>query len=344
MSSHPKLSILIVNWKSVDFLEKCLASIYSTCGSISFEVIVYDNASFDGSEAMIRSRFSGVQFIQGMENVGFAQSNNLAFQVARGEYLLFLNPDTELTELSLDTLCACLDLFPKAGIVGPRLLNSDLSLQDSCVQSFPTIANQILDTHVLRRIFPNADLWGNRAVQQTGNVPIKTDAVSGACLLARRTAFEAAGCFTTAYFMYCEDVDLCYKVALAGWDVLHLGSAVVVHHGGQSSSKEIKSNFAAIMTRESLYRFMLMRRSPTYARVFRFCVAIIALARIVLLAAASVVTLGMARPSLKPAFVKWWGILRWALGLEAWADQNRNSVTVPHKARENTRLYAKFEN
>src|SRR5581483_631841 len=195
-------------------------------------------------------------------------------------------PDTEVKEHSLSRLCECLDSFPKAGIVGPRVLNSDLTLQDSCVQLFPTIRNQIVDAYFLRRIFPSFDLWGTRALQKPNDAPIKTEAVSGACLLARREAFEAAGHFTTAYFMYCEDVDLCYKVGLAGWDVLHLGSAVVVHHGGQSSSKETRSNFAAVMTRESLYRFMIIRRSLVYARMFRFAIAIAALGRIVLLSAA----------------------------------------------------------
>lgn len=324
MFNDPKLSILIINWKSVDFLKKCLLSIYSIRADVSFEVIVYDNASFDGSEAMVRSQFPDVCFIQGRQNVGFAQANNLAFRSAHGRYLLFLNPDTELNEHSLGRLCECLDSFPKAGIVGPRLLNSDLTLQDSCVQSFPTVVNQVLDADFLRQAFPKSVLWGNRVLQEASDLPIKTEAVSGACLLAKREAFEAAGQFTSDYFMYGEDVDLCYKVEKAGWDVLHLGSAIVIHHGGQSSNKESKSNFAAIMMRESLYKFMRMRRGLAYARIFRFAMAVTAMARIAMLGTIVVATLGKARSSLRSAFAKWWGILRWALGLEAWTERNRS--------------------
>lgn len=317
---NPQLSIVIVNWKSVDFLEKCLSSIYSSAAKCVFEVIVYDNASFDGSEAMVRSRFAGVQFIQGGQNVGFAQANNLAFQHAKGSYILFLNPDTELKERSLNELCECMDRFPKAGIIGALLLNSDLTVQDSCVQAFPTVVNQTLDARLLRRMFVKSRLWGNRVLHEGCGAPKKCDAVSGACLLARREAFEVAGRFTTDYFMYAEDIDLCYKVETAGWDVLHLRSAIVVHHGGQSSSRESKGNFVAVVTRESLYRFMRLRRGWAYAQLFRGMMVISAIARIAILGTVLITRIGKPPSSLRSAFAKWWGILRWALGLEAWAQ------------------------
>jgi GT2 family glycosyltransferase len=328
MRNTPELSIVIVNWKSVNFLEKCLNSIYSNAAKVPFEVIVYDNASFDGSEAMVRSRFPSVQFIQGDQNVGFAQANNLAFQHSAGSYILFLNPDTELKEHSLNELCECMKHFPRAGVVGALLLNSDLTVQDSCVQAFPTVLNQTLDADLLRHIFVKSKLWGNQVLHEGCETPTKCDAVSGACLLARREAFEAAGRFTTAYFMYGEDIDLCYKVEKAGWDVLHLRSAVVVHHGGQSSSKESKGNFVAVVTRESLYRFMTLRRGWSYAQLFRATVVITAITRIAMLGTILIASIGKTRLSVRSGLAKWWGILRWGVGLEGWAQIGayRNSL------------------
>jgi N-acetylglucosaminyl-diphospho-decaprenol L-rhamnosyltransferase len=314
------LSIIIINWRSKDFLRKCLASIYANTRDVPFEIIVIDNASFDGSEEMVHREFPEVQFIQSAENLGFARANNLGFDRSKGQNILFLNPDTEVSDGAIRALLAALDSRPDAGIMGCKLLNSDLSVQTSCIQSYPTLLNQVFDADYLRRIFPKSSLWGTQPLYEVQEGPAKVEVVSGACLLIRREAFEKAGLFSETYFMYAEDVDVCYKVKSSGWGVYYLASATVIHHGGQSSSKKTENNFATIMTRESLYNFMKVRRGKLYAVAFRLTLGLAAFCRILMLGSIMVLTLGrFGRDSLPLAMRKWSGVFRWAVGLEEWA-------------------------
>jgi N-acetylglucosaminyl-diphospho-decaprenol L-rhamnosyltransferase len=323
MSNSPDLSILIVNWRSADFLRKCLSSIYANTRGVQFEIIVVDNASFDGSAEMVQSVFPKVRYIQSEENLGFAKANNLAFSYSRGKHILFLNPDTEVVNEAFPALISCLGTFPQAGIVGPKLLNSDLSVQTSCTQSYPTLLNQALDAECLRHIFPKSFLWGMRPLYDSEDGPTKAEVVSGACLMIRRDVFAAVNQFTSGYFMYAEDVDLCYKVKSAGWDVLHLGSATVIHHGGQSSRKKSDGNFAAVMAKESLYSFMKVRRGRFYAATFRWMTAWVSIGRLLVLSFVYAVTFGQYGRTWLPAAVqKWTRVFRWAVGLERWIQQS----------------------
>ena len=138
------LSIVIVNWKSADFLRKCLQSIFANASDMSLEVIVVDNASFDGSAELVEREFPGVHFVQSKENLGFAGANNLGVRSAKGRNLLFLNPDTEVIGTALERMSSFLDATPDAGAVGCKLLNTDGTVQTSCIQPFPTILNQAL--------------------------------------------------------------------------------------------------------------------------------------------------------------------------------------------------------
>jgi len=313
-----ELSIIIVNWRSAAFLEQCLRTVFRETKDFSFEIIVVDNASFDGSEEIVQQEFPQVRYIQSNCNLGFSKANNLAYEESRGKYVLFLNPDTEIRDGAIQKLVDCFEANPKAWIVGPKLLNSDGSVQTSCVQSFPTILNQTFDAEILRRLFPHSSLWGVRSLYQDGKGPAEVDVISGASLMVRREAFEKAGCFSSEYFMYAEDVDLCFKVHAAGWKVLYLGDTVVVHHGGQSSSKKAETNFAAIMNRESLYIFFSTRRGRLYATAFRATTCAVAALRLLLLGTAVALSLGRYdKGSLLCAASKWRSVFRWAIGLES---------------------------
>jgi GT2 family glycosyltransferase len=316
------LSIIIVNWRSAAFLRKCLASIFAKTRNLSFETIVVDNASFDGADAVCRE-FPAVQYIQSNDNLGFAKANNLGFRHSTGEFILLLNPDTEIIGDALETLVQCMKARPSAGIVGAKLFNSDLSIQTSCIQAFPTVLNQVFDTEFLRNKFPRSSFWGTWPLFNGQSEPSQIEVVSGACLLIRRSVFEQVGLFTEDFFMYAEDVDLCYKVHAAGHDIYYEGKAEVVHHGGQSSSKEPQSNFATVMTRESLHAFMVIHRGKTYAALFQFAVGAAACFRLLLLITLFVVTLGRYQPAvLRATLKKWLGVLRWSLGLETWVNRS----------------------
>jgi len=320
MTQAPDLSIIIINWKSADFLRKCLQSIFANASDLSFEVIVVDNASFDGSAELVEREFPGVRFVQSTENLGFAGANNLGVRSAKGRNVLFLNPDTEVIGTALELMSSFLDATPNAGVVGCKLLNSDFSIQTSCIQAFPTILNQALDAEALRKMFPKARLWGMRPLFEDGSEPTVVEVVSGACLMIRRSVFEETGLFNTDYFMFSEDVDLCFRTKQTGWNTYYVGRAVVIHLGGQSSRSKGEKNFADVLMRESRLTYFRQRRGTIYAAAFRITTGFVALARVVLLGGFLVLTVGKVRAdSIRRAFAKWSNILRWSLGSEEFA-------------------------
>ena len=315
------LSIIVVNWHSTEYVRACLASIFSTISGLKLEVLVIDSGSADGCGEMIAREFPAVTFIESKDNLGFPKANNLAYACAKGEVILFLNPDTELRGDAVLRLWQTLRDQPQAGIVGAKLLNSDGTLQTSCIQSFPTILNQVLDSDLLRQRFPRARMWGMRPLYDSDSKPQEVDMVSGACLMVKREVFEHVGRFSTYCFMYAEDVDLCFKALQAGWKTYYVPQAVVVHHGGGSSAQSAKT-FSAVMARESLRRFFEHRRGAWYARSYRLALALSAAPRCLLLACAWV--LGRMVGSRRGAgnnLKKWLAILRWTVGWETWVHK-----------------------
>ncbi len=317
--SLPNVSVIIVNWNSHEFLRQCLRTVFQYAGDLRIEIIVIDNASYDGSEPMVRSEFPKVIFIQGDENVGFARANNAAAMQANGRNLLFLNPDTEVSDGTIETMVRFIDATPEAGAVGCRLLNTDGSLQTSCIQPFPTILNQILDAEALRRLLPESPLWGTRAFLRDPAIPAEVEAISGACLLVRRDTFLEVGRFTEAYFMYAEDIDLCFKLKGAGKHNYYLGNVSVVHHGGQSSNASTESQFGNVMMRESIAKFLRLHRGARYALAYRVALAFTALARLGVLGLTRLLGLGLYKPKvIGNGLRKWNSVLRWAVGAETW--------------------------
>jgi GT2 family glycosyltransferase len=320
------LSVIIVNWNSADYLHACLVSLYRETRGISFEVIVIDNASYDGCERLLRKEFSSVLFIQSTENSGFSRANNLAYTRSQGEIVLFLNPDTEIIGGALQKMAACLRGSPAAGAAGPRLLNTDGSLQTSCIQAFPTIWNQILDSDLLRRLFPKWSIWGTRPFLIRNGQPAQVDAISGACFMAKRKVFEEAGRFNENYFMYSDDLDLSYKIVKAGYAVLYMNDCQVIHHGGKSTAKQ-EDHFSDVMQRESLLRFFRQAHGSLYSCVYRAAMAGIAAVRM-----GAVICLapfgGIGLQGKTPGFVfrKWSRIFRWAVGLRNWTNTAGSQV------------------
>jgi GT2 family glycosyltransferase len=314
------LSIIIVNWNSIEYLEKCLSSIYRHALGMQFEVIVVDNASYDGCAAMLEKSFPGVRFIQSTENLGFARANNLAFSKSTGRTLLFLNPDTEITAGALERMLTVFESKPDAGVVGCRLLNGDLSIQITSVQAFPTILNEALDITCLREWFPSSRLWGNAALWEREPCVREVDCISGACLMIRRDVFDAVGQFSPGYFMYVEDRDLCYKVRQAGHKSYFINTAEVIHYGGTSSGSRPESSFEAVMRCESLFSFMRRRRGKLYAGMYRLTMAAAAVGRLAALGIFSAFRSRRNRDEqLRNALTKWVSIFRWTAGFVSWA-------------------------
>jgi GT2 family glycosyltransferase len=317
------LSVIIVNWNSAEYTIPCVASIVAQTEDLEFEIIVVDNASSDDSCQVIPERCPSVKLIRSPRNIGFARANNLGFQHSSGRILLFLNPDTELRSPAINLMHACLDSSPDIGVLGCRLLNPDLSLQTSCIHRFPTILNQAADVERLRQAFPRLKLWGMRPLLDPDpGEPVAVEAVSGACQMVRREVFEQAGLFSPSYFMYMEDLDLCYQVRKLGKKVCYLGTAAIVHHGGQSSGKRGGEDFSGPMMRESLLRFLRKSRGPFYAGLYRLSVFLVSVLRTAILAVLlPIPSARLHKDSLRHSLRKWYRILRWSVGLEAWTRQ-----------------------
>jgi hypothetical protein len=317
------LSIIIVNWNSADYVRKCLLSIYSQTKGLDFEVIVIDNASHDRCEGIIRNEFPQTKFIQSKENIGFARANNLGAQHSSGRNLLFLNPDTEIIGSAVNVMFSYLESMPDAGAVGCKLLNSDLSIQTSCIQPFPTILNQILDVEYLKLRFPKFKFWGIKPLFFSNSKPEKVDVISGACIMVKRGIFEKVGLFSTDYFMYSEDVDLCYKIQNAGHKIYYINEAEVVHHGGGSTRAKREDYFAAVLMRESIFRFIKKTRGRTNALIYKLTMLTVSLGRLMLIAALMpLAVLAGKYDALAFPFNKWKKVLSWSMGFERWARES----------------------
>jgi hypothetical protein len=313
------LSIIIVNWNSAHYVRKCLEGIYSQTRGIDFEVIVVDNASYDRCAQIVNNEFPGVKFVQSSKNLGFAGANNLGFNYSSGKNLLFLNPDTEIIGPAINVMLSHLQSIPNAGAIGCKLLNPNGSVQTSCIQSFPTILNQMLDTDYLILRFPGWKIWGVRPLFFYHGKPQTVEVISGACMMIRRDVFEKINLFSTDYFMYSEDVDLCHKINESGYEIYYVGDAEMIHHGGGSSRHKHDNNFGIVLTRESKFKFFSKTKGKTYALLYKVSMTFVSLARLmVLLLLSPWLVFTTKRNTLYHTLRKWEKILRWSLGLEKW--------------------------
>ena len=228
----PDVSIIILNWNTRDQLVKCLDAINRTAGDLDTEILVVDNASSDGSQAMVRQGFPQVTLIANHENVGFARGNNQAMAASHGQYALLVNSDAFVWPGAIQALVKLADSQPQAGIVGAQLINADESFQASHTP-FPTLWRELLILSGLGRLMHGR--WYPSCGPEEDKGPQIVDYVEGACLLVRRKAFEDVGGLDEAYFMYAEEVDWCYTMRAKGWQVWYQPAAKVTHLGGGSS-------------------------------------------------------------------------------------------------------------
>ena len=228
------LSIIIVNWNNKDILRDCLNSIYHTHNDSEYEIIVVDNHSEDGSVELIKSEFFNVVLLENVENLGFASANNQAIKIAGGDYILLLNNDTVVTNTyCFDRMIEYMKKNPQVGILGCKLLYPDGTLQ-SCGESFPSVwgifKSQILFAKTWKRLGKS---------KQGDNYFKKVDFVCGACLMTRKEILDKVGLFKEKYFMYGEDVEFCYRVHKAGYDIGVLTDESIIHLHSKSTEKNL---------------------------------------------------------------------------------------------------------
>lgn len=234
-----KLAIVIVNYNSSEDLARCLASLRTHPPACAHAVVVVDNASRDPGLAAVREAHPDVYWLMSSENVGYARGVNRGIAAAAADYHLILNPDIVVLPGSLDALLAFADARPKAGIVGPQLLNEDGSIQDSC-RRFYTFRTLLLRRTPLGRLVQNARSVREHLMRDFDHRSERAvDWVLGGCMLVRRQAMERTGLLDERFFLYLEDVDWCYRMWQAGWDVLYTPEARFVHRHRRASAKGV---------------------------------------------------------------------------------------------------------
>lgn len=233
-----KLSIIFVNWKTPELTKNAIASVYKETSGFDFEVIVVDNNSGDGSVEMIKKEFPQATLIENSDNRGFGKANNQGLKIAKGDYLMFLNTDVIVLDGALNKLVNYLDQHSDIMMVGPRLLNKDLTFQHACRRMLPNPINSFFHLFGLTKIFKNSR-WVNEYKQYASDPEITgpAQALSGAAMMFRRRVYEEIGGFDETFFMYGEDLDFCKRVLDKGWKTVYVSGAKIIHFGGQSSGK-----------------------------------------------------------------------------------------------------------
>jgi len=230
------VSFIIISWNAKKYLHECLISLQEACLHLSHEIIVVDNASTDGSWQMVQNDFPEVLLIRNANNTGFAMANNQGIEVSCGRYLCLVNSDVEVYPESIEFLLEQMGGQPEIGIIGPKVLNSDLSLQRSC-RSFPNLKHALFRSLKLDTTFPRSRFFGSYQMTYWSCDDIRNvDVLSGCFLMIRREALRRVGLLDTRFFIYGEDIDLCKRFHDSGWQVVFNPGAQIIHHGGASSA------------------------------------------------------------------------------------------------------------
>jgi hypothetical protein len=288
----PVVSVVIVNWNTRDLLAQALESLHRETTDVTFETIVVDNGSTDGSVELVERRWSQVRLVALPGNLGFSVGNNRGLDEARGTYVLLLNSDTIVLQSTLAGMARFLDAHPDAGCVGARHLNADGSLQRS-MDAFPGLIEDFLIYTEIRRLpwlrpflerrYP---WWGDHDHAR------EVDWVNGACLMVRREVIERLGGFDEEHFIYAEEIDWCYRMHQAGWRVYFTPEAEVIHLGGRSTERLVRDR--VVLLYESQYWFYRKHYPLWKYAVLRLIVTAVGSVRVAILAALCLASRGTA--------------------------------------------------
>lgn len=232
------LSIIIVNYNTKDLLQQTLDSLFRNQPRCGFEVFVVDNHSSDGSCDMVKEMFPEVALIKNDENEGFSRANNRAIRASQGQYILLLNSDTVVLPGTLDTMFEFLEENPRVGAAGCKVVLPDGKLDLACRRSFPTPQNAMFQALGLSKLFPKSPLFAQynlTYLDEDETYPV--ECIVGAFMMVRRETIEQVGLLDEAFFMYGEDIDWCYRIKQAGWEIYYYPRAKIIHYKGASSEK-----------------------------------------------------------------------------------------------------------
>ena len=264
------LSIIIVSWNVADLLTACLDSLYAgvaNTGSPTIEVIVVDSGSTDGAPDRVRERFPQARLIALDENLCFTRANNLGLAQAQGRHLFLLNPDTLIIDDALACMVSFLDANTDVGMCGPHTLNSDGTTQ-STRRRFPNFWIGLFESTWLQPYAPNRLLESYYYVNRNGvHETLDVDWVQGSALMTRREVYQQIGGLDEGFIMFSEELDWCRRARDAGWRVVYVGDAEIIHHGGKSTEQAVSQTH--ILFQQSKLRYFRKYHGPLVAAVLR---------------------------------------------------------------------------
>ena len=249
-----KISIIIVSWNVREDLVKCLDSIYKNPPSKKYEIVIVDNASADDTVKTIKNDYKKVVVIENKTNSGFSAANNLGIKKTSGQYLFLLNPDTIVCKNSIDVLAEILDKYEDAGACGPRLFNPD-GTDQIAVGSVPTFRALLYGKTILRSLgIFRRHYKSLKHVDFDYEKQAEMEQLSGAAVMVRSSVIKEIGLMDETFFMYYEDIDLFLRIRKAGWKLLYVPAAKIIHSGGKSSDQVSWAKH--MMMYESLFIFL----------------------------------------------------------------------------------------
>lgn len=233
-----QLSVIIVNYNVKHFLLQCLRSVYAASRNLSVEVFVVDNVSSDGSAEAVQAEFPQVNWIQNSENVGFSKANNQAMEIAQGEYVLILNPDTVVAENSFEKCISFMENHADAGALGVRMIDGSGEFLAESKRGLPTPEVAFYKMFGLSRLFPKSKRFGKYHLGFLAeNENNAVDVLAGAFMFFRKSVLDKIGYFDEAFFMYGEDIDLSWRVVLAGYKNYYVADTTIIHYKGESTKR-----------------------------------------------------------------------------------------------------------
>ena len=233
-----KLSVIIVNYNVKHFLEQCLHSVLKAAKNISTEIFVVDNNSVDGSAQLIRDKFPNIQFIQNKENLGFSKANNQAIRLAKGEFILLLNPDTVVEEDTFSKVIHFMENHEDAGALGVKMIDGKGNFLPESKRGLPTPLVAFYKMFGLSKLFPKSKRFGKYHLSYLSKNEIhEIDVLAGAFMLLRKKALDKVGLLDETFFMYGEDIDLSYRIQLGGYKNFYFPHTTIIHYKGESTKK-----------------------------------------------------------------------------------------------------------
>jgi len=280
------ISIVIVNMNTKGDLRNCLLSVFKSLekSELDFEIFIVDNNSSDGSQEMVRKEFPLVVLIENKENLGFSRANNRAIRIAKGDYILLLNPDTVIAPKSLDLMVDFMKKNQRVGALGPELIGVDGGVQPSAGKAdtvftiflrfcLPRILTRKIKEILVKNTFRNfRKLLGSQVDSYFSladiEAPVEIDLISGACFLINKEIIKEIGLLDERFFLYSEDADLCVRIRKKGWKVIYFPKVKVIHYGGTTTGGEFKP-FTLCYGAESAYYYFKKHYSKADSFIVR---------------------------------------------------------------------------